>query len=335
LRFRLVEIAEERRAMTAALTLNERALLSAEALLADAAALRLAVQRAPNGARVLDCGVAAPGGLHAGLGLARVCLAALADVALAPGTLPDLPCPQIQVATDHPVAACMASQYAGWQVSVGKYFAMGSGPMRAAYGKEELFDHIPGREQAPVAVGALETRKLPPPEVLDYLAERVRLPADRLTLLAAPAASLAGTVQVVARALETALHKLHELKFDLGQIVSGYGVAPLPPVAADELTAIGRTNDAILYGGRVTLWVRADDAVLAEVGPKAPSCSSPAHGEPFAEVFRRAGGDFYQIDKALFSPATLCFHNLASGRSHVFGRLEIDVLRHSFFGAAP
>jgi methenyltetrahydromethanopterin cyclohydrolase len=277
--------------------------------------------------------VASPGGLGAGLGLARVCLAGLADVTLSPGTLADLPFPQVQVTTDHPVAACMASQYAGWQVSVGKYFAMGSGPMRAAYGKEALFDHLPGRELAPVAVGVLETRKPPPPEVLDYLSEKLQLPADRLTLLIAPASSLAGSLQVVARSVETALHKLHELQFDLGQVVSAHGTAPLPPVAADELGAIGRTNDAILYGGRVMLWVRGDDDALAAVGPKVPSSASAAHGEPFSEVFRRAGNDFYNIDPLLFSPALVCFQNLATGRSHTFGRLEPDILRKSFLGA--
>src|SRR5262249_53409761 len=157
-------------------------------------------------------GVATAGGLQAGLGLARVCMANLAEVSLNPGNLADLPLPQIQVMSDHPVLACMASQYAGWQVSVGKDFALGSGPMRAAYGKEDLFNDIPGRERPSVAVGVLETRKLPGEEVIAHLAERLELPAAKLTLLAAPASSVAGTVQVVARSLETALHKLHELK---------------------------------------------------------------------------------------------------------------------------
>ena len=71
----------------------------------------------------------------------------MAEVSLVPG---EPLFPQVQVATDQPVLACMASQYAGWQVSVGKFFAMGSGPMRAAYGKEALFDHIPGRESPEV-----------------------------------------------------------------------------------------------------------------------------------------------------------------------------------------
>ena len=137
---------------------------------------------------------------------------------------------------------------------------------------------------------------------------------------------------MVARSLETALHKLHELKFDLGQVLSGYGVAPLPPVAPDEGKAIGWTNDAILYGGRVVLWVRADDALLDQVGPKVPSTASPDHGAPFAEVFRRYGGDFYKIDPHLFSPAVVEFRNLKTGRVHMFGRTEPDLLRRSFGG---
>jgi methenyltetrahydromethanopterin cyclohydrolase len=149
-------------------------------------------------------------------------------------------------------------------------------------------------------------------------------------LLCAPAASIAGAVQVVARSLETALHKLHELKFDLTQVVTGYGVAPLPPIAKDDIEAIGRPNDAILYGGQVTLWVRGDDNELAALGPKVPSSSSRDHGEPFAVLFERNGRDFYKLDPLLFSPAVLCFHNLNSGRSHTFGRLAVDVLRASF-----
>jgi methenyltetrahydromethanopterin cyclohydrolase len=298
---------------------------------ANGPSLRITVQETAAGARVLDCVIHTTGGLQAGLGLARVCLAGQADVSLIPGDVGGVPSVQVAVVTDHPVTACMAAQYAGWQISVGKFFAMGSGPMRAAYGKEELFDKIPGREQPPVAVGALETRKLPDDAVIDYLCERLQLPAAKLTLLAAPASSLAGNLQVVARSLETALHKLYELQFDLNQVVSGFGTAPLPPVASDELQAIGRTNDAILYGGRVIVWVRADDQLLADIGPKIPSSASPDHGAPFAEIFRRYGNDFYKIDPMLFSPAQITFHNLRSGKSHSFGRLETEVLERSFF----
>ncbi len=318
--------------MTLTPTLNERARDLVDEMGDALDLLRVAVHQTGNGARVLDCGVKAEGGLQAGVYLARVCLADLADVRLVPGEVDGTACPHVQVTTDHPVLACMASQYAGWQVQAGKFFAMGSGPMRAAHGREELFDHIPGRERPPVAVGVLETHKLPGDEVTAYLAERLQLPAADLTLLVAPTSSTAGTVQVVARSLETALHKLHELKFDLSQVVSGHGVGPLPPVASDALAAIGRTNDAVLYGGRVAIWVRADDGLVAEVGPKVPSSAAPEHGAPFAEIFERAGRDFYKIDPMLFSPAELVVNNLASGRCHRFGRLAPDVLRRSFFG---
>ncbi len=317
--------------MAARLTLNERALRLADKLAAAAEERHVAVHEIA-GARVIDCGVHAPGGLHAGLALARVCLAGLADVTLGPGAVGDVACPVVQVTTDHPVLACMAAQYAGWQVSVGKFFAMGSGPMRAAHGKEALFDDIPGRERPPVAVGVLETRKLPDEAVVRHVAERVGLPPTGVTLLAAPASSMAGTLQVVARSVETALHKLHELKFDLRRVTAGFGTAPLPPVADDEMQAIGRTNDAILYGGRVVLWVHADDAQVAEVGPRVPAGASPDHGEPFAAIFERYGRDFYKIDPMLFSPAQVVFHNLTTGRSHTFGRTAPDILRQSFFG---
>lgn len=313
-----------------AATLNEQALAVAEALAARADELRIKVHRTAGGATILDCGIEAPGGLHAGLGMARVCLAGRAEVSLAPDFLPDVPSPQVQVASDDPVRACMAAQYAGWQISVGKFFAMGSGPMRALWGKEELFQDIPGKEQAAVAVGVLETRKLPPDDVVAYLAQQVQLPPAQLTLLAAPAASIAGTLQVVARSLETALHKLHTLKFDLTKVVSGYGVAPLPPVGLDELKAIGHTNDAILYGGRAVLWVRAEDAEIAGLGPRVPSSASPDFGAPFATIFERAGRDFYKIDPMLFSPAAVVFHNLQTGKSSRFGRPEPDLIRRSF-----
>jgi methenyltetrahydromethanopterin cyclohydrolase len=311
------------------MTLNEQAARLADALVARAAALRIEVVQV-GGARILDCGVRATGGLQAGLEMARVCLAGRAEVSLVPTTLPGFVGPAVQVASDDPVLACMASQYAGWQVSVGRFFAMGSGPMRAALGREALFDHIPGREQPGLAVGVLETRKLPSEEVVAHLAEKLAIAPEQLTLLCAPTASLAGGVQVVARSLETALHKLHELKFDLGQVVSGYGLAPLPPVAKDDLGAIGRTNDAILYGGQVVLYVRAADEQLAELGPQVPSSASRDHGAPFAEVFERYQRDFYRIDPLLFSPAVLAFHNLSTGRCHTFGRLELEVLRTSF-----
>ncbi len=308
------------------MSLNDRAHVLADEMEADADELRVQVHRIGS-ARVIDCGVAAAGGLQSGLRLARVCLADLAEVNL----VPDRHGLTVAVSTDAPALACLGSQYAGWQVQAGKFFAMGSGPMRALAGREEVLNHLGIVDENPRAVGVLESRKLPTEEVVAAI--RAKLPAtvEHLTLLVAPASSLAGTIQVVARAVETALHKLHELQFDVHQVVSAFGVAPLPPVAADELAAIGRTNDAILYGGRVTLWVKCEDTAIEAIGPQVPSSGSKDHGELFADLFARYG-DFYKIDPLLFSPAEVTFVNLRTGRARTFGRTEPALLRKSFFG---
>ena len=159
-------------------------------------------------------------------------MAGLGHIAFAPRAPELWPGLAVTVRSDAPVAACMAAQYAGWKVQQGNFFAMASGPMRAAAGKETLYDKLGIRERPEMAVGVLESRRLPPPEVLEMLAEACGVKPARLTILVAPTASQAGTVQIVARSLETALHKLFELGFDLHRIESGYGTAPLPPVAA-------------------------------------------------------------------------------------------------------
>ncbi len=312
--------------------LNSRSTRRVEALLALAEERRVSGHPIDGGGRFVDCGIVARGGLAAGLDLARICLADLADVAIVPGDVGGHPCPVVQVTTDNPVAACLGSQYAGWALADGKYFAMGSGPMRAAYAHEPMFAELGLAEHPEAVVGVLEGRKPPTPAVVAKVAEACRVSPSAVTLLGAPTASLAGGVQVVARSVETALHKLHALGFDLRRVVSAHGVAPLPPVAVDDLAAIGRTNDAILYGARVVLYVTGDDASLAEVGPRVPSDSSRDHGEPFAAIFARYHHDFYAVDPHLFSPAEVAFQNVETGRSHAFGKPAPDVLARSFYG---
>jgi methenyltetrahydromethanopterin cyclohydrolase len=300
-------------------------------MVAKADRLRIAVHASPPlGPTVIDCGIEAPGGLDAGRQLAKVCMAGMGNIAFAPAASELCSQLAVTVRSDNPVAACMAAQYAGWKVQRGDFFAMASGPMRAAAGREALFETLGIREQPEMAVGVLESRRLPPADALEMLCEACGVKPARLTILVAPTASQAGTVQIVARSLETALHKLFELGFDLHRIESGYGSAPLPPVGGDDMEAIGRTNDAILYGGEVTLWVRGPDADLESIGPKVPSSASPDFGAPFAEIFARYNKDFYAIDPHLFSPAVVTFVNLDTGRSFRFGRMLPDVLRKSF-----
>jgi methenyltetrahydromethanopterin cyclohydrolase len=202
--------------------------------------------------------------------------------------------------------------------------------MRLRRGREAILVEHELREQEDRAVGVLESRQLPPASVCLQIADECQVPPEHLCLLVAPVSSLAGTVQVVARSIETAIHKLHAIDFDIRQIRSAWGAAPLPPVAINDLQGIGRTNDAILYGAEVTLWVHADDDELRQLGPLAPSCSSRDYGRPFAEIFSAFDHDFYKIDPLLFSPAVMSFVNLRSGRCFRFGQARPDLLGKSF-----
>jgi methenyltetrahydromethanopterin cyclohydrolase len=312
------------------MSLNRRANWVVEALLAHTDERRVAVHSIEGGGRYIDCGIEARGGTFAGIDLARVCMGDLAQVTIEPGEIGGRAALVVQVLTDHPAQACLASQYAGWALKDGKYFAMGSGPMRAAAGSEAIYDVIGFRETADAVVGVLETRKPPPPAIVAKIASACRVQATAVTLLVAPTASLAGGVQIVARSVETALHKLAELKFDLSRVISAHGTAPLPPVAATDLAAIGRTNDAVLYGARVVLAVTGDDASLVALGPQVPSSSSRDYGEPFAAIFARYNNDFYAVDPHLFSPAEVVFQNVETGKTHAFGGVNSEVLARSF-----
>ena len=297
------------------MSLNRNAVVAAESLLANAEIYRVVVHRDRRRGpvrRLRDRGQGRPARWASSWrGFAW---AGWRHVAIVPGELGETAIPLVQVVTDHPVRACLASQYAGWAIKEGKFFAMGSGPMRAAAGSEAIFDVIGYRETAEQVIGVLETRKPPPPAIVAKIAQACRVDTAAVTLLVAPTASLAGGLQIVARSVETALHKLAELKFDLSRIVSAHGTAPLPPVAANDLAAIGRTNDAILYGARVVLDVTGDDASLEAIGPQVPSSASRDHGEPFAAIFARYNHDFYAVDPHLFSPAEIVFQNIETGK---------------------
>src|SRR3954469_12105838 len=247
------------------LSLNHRAHELADRMAADGDALRTATRTLQGGTRVMPGGRAVPGGFEAGRRLAEITMAGLGSVAFGPVVVGARSLPGLTVVTDHPALACLGSQYAGWQIDRDGYFAMASGPGRALIRAEELFDDLDVDERASTAVLCLETRDEPPPEVAAHVAQRAGVAPADLALVAAPTASLAGGVQVAARVVETALHKLHEVDFDVRRVVSGFGTCPLPPVARTDPEAIGRTNDAVLYGGQVELTVDAPDDELEAI----------------------------------------------------------------------
>jgi methenyltetrahydromethanopterin cyclohydrolase len=318
--------------MTAPLRMNGLAAEIADELEEHAPLFRVVTRTLATGARVIDAGVETDGGYDAGLALAEICMGGLGHVSYTPVQIGAEAWPGVTVWTDHPAVACMASQYAGWAISVEKFFAMGSGPLRAhARVEHELYEKLGYEEEAAHGVLVLEGRKLPDEAVAAWVAQKARLQPSQLTFVVAPTASIAGGVQIAARILETGLHKMETLGFDVRRVVSGMGTAPIPPVAKNDLRAIGRTNDCILYGGQARYTVRAGDAELAELSAKLPASASSDYGKPFYEIFQRYEGDFYKIDPLLFSPGEVWLTSMETGRTFHAGHLNPDVLAASCY----
>ncbi|HSH88019.1 MAG TPA: methenyltetrahydromethanopterin cyclohydrolase [Methylophilus sp.] len=301
-------------------------------LIANAAALGCLVTTHESGATIIDAGIQSPGGLEAGRIISEICMGGLGSV-----TLQQVPqfanWPlSVVVTARQPVIACLGSQYAGWALSHEKFFSLGSGPARAIAQREEVFKDINYSDKGEQSVLVLETDKVPPVEVIEKVARDTGLPANKLTFILTPTRSIAGSLQVTARVLEVALHKCHTLHFDLNAIVDGYGVAPVPAPSPDFMTGMGRTNDAILFGGFVQLFVNAEDAAAEQLAQQLPSSASKDYGRPFAEVFKAVNMDFYQIDPMLFSPAKVSVTNLKSGRTFFAGQFNEALLNQSFGG---
>jgi len=239
--------------------------------------------------------------------------------------------PSIFVYTDHPAVATLGSQLAGWSIKVEKYFAMGSGPARAlALKPKELYEKIGYRDEAEEAVLVLETSKEPPEEVITQISNQCGVKPDNLFLILAPTSSVVGSTQISGRVVEQGTYRLMELGLNPRLITHGWGYAPVTPVHPKSTEAMGRTNDALLYAGVAGYTVNYDDdEALKEIVNKAPSSSSKSYGRPFAEIFKEANYDFYQIDPSLFAPAFLIVNNAKTGNTFKAGKINLEVLMKS------
>lgn len=313
--------------------LNARAEALVRGLVADKDGLGVEVSILPEGSLLVDAGIKCPGSLEAGRRLAEICLGGLGRVELVQLFFGDFWLPGVQVTIQQPALACIASQYAGWAVKGEGFFALGSGPARALAAREGVFQTLGYREKGPVGVLVLETRKVPPGPVVQEVASTCGIDPENLSLLVAPTASLAGSVQVAARVVETGLHKLMELGYDITRVTAAFGTCPLAPVAASDLEAMGRTNDGVLYGGRCFYTVADPGEEITEILPRVPALASRDYGTPFLRLLEQYG-DFYGIDPLLFSPAEVIINNTATGVVHQAGRVEPELLKESLLGVA-
>ncbi len=283
------------------------------------------------GAMVIDAGITVDGGFETGRLITEICMGGCARAEINSKTYGDIEFPSIFVYTDHPVIATLGSQYAGWQIREGNYFAIGSGPARALAQKpRKICEEINYRDTCNRGIVILETDKLPSDDLVKRLARDCKITCGDLGIILTPTASLAGAVQVSGRIVETGIHKLRELGLNPSTIKHAWGSAPIPPIHPKFKHAMARSNDSILYGGFAAYIVDFDsDARLRRIVDKAPSSASSAYGKPFLEIFKDARYDFYKIDPDLFAPAVIEVCNCQTGKVFIAGKINEDILRDS------
>jgi methenyltetrahydromethanopterin cyclohydrolase len=311
---------------------NDSAWKELEMVISTADHLGISVEKKKSGVILIDAGVNTAGGLEAGLAMAKIGMAGFGYADLVMEPVCGISWLNVVTISDHPIGACFLSQAAHWQVQVGDFRAMGSGPACLRNkdlepGKEIEFDEHSGH-----AVLVLETRSLPDEEVCQNLGDKCRVSPDHLALVVAPTSSLSGSAQIAARSVETGMHKLQQLGFDLHKVKSGTGKCPIAPPTGDDMRSLGKINDVVLFGCQVWLSVQdVPDRELERIISKIPSSTSPSYGEPFLELLKKAGG-FYAIDPGLFAPAEITISNLDSGSVFHAGKVDETRLSQALFG---
>jgi len=313
------------------LSLNQNAYELVQKLCTKSTEYCVSVKKTELGATLIDAGIQAKGGFTAGRIVTEICMGGLGKARIFSKRYEDIELPAIFVRTDYPAVATLGSQFAGWQIKRGDFFAIGSGPARAlALKPRDIFDKIKYEEKADVAVMVLETAKEPPEDLIEKFSFQCKVSPTQLYIVLVPTTSVAGSTQVSGRIVETGIHKLSKLGVDPLSIRYAWGHSPIAPVHPKFAEAMGKMNDVILYGGVVyyTLEHKDDDELKALL-KKAPSSVSQHYGKPFSEIFKEANYDFYKIDPNLFAPAVFIVNNITTGSIFQVGEVNVDVLRQS------
>lgn len=317
------------------LSVNLEAKKTVDVMIEKADELNIAVSKLNNGATIIDCGVNVAGSLKAGEYYTKVCLGGLAEVGISiPGDLSEkFALPSVKIKTDFPAISTLGAQKAGWSVSVGDFFALGSGPARALAKKPaETYEEIGYEDNADIAILTLESDNLPGEDVAEAIANDCGVDVKDVTLLVAPTSSLVGSIQIAGRVVENGTYKMLEaLHFDVTKVKYAAGIAPIAPIDPDGLKAMGKTNDAVLFGGRTYYYIESEEGDdVKELAEKLPSSAADGYGKPFFDVFKEAEFDFYKIDKGMFAPAEVVINDLRTGELFKAGYVNVDLLKKSF-----
>jgi methenyltetrahydromethanopterin cyclohydrolase len=315
-------------------SLNEAGLEIIAPVLDDPQRFGARIVRSPGGATILDMGIEVDGSWLGAKRWVEAAHGGLAEVTFGRMQIKELDVPTVEVVVDNPLLSVIACEAGVWKIGSGEFAPVASGPARVKARDDHWTKLVEYEDPFPYALVQLQMPRLPDDSALEYVATACAIPLDHVTALVAPSASLVGGLQVVSRAFEQCLVALVQTtSFDLTTIVHGYGRAPVPPVMKDEILAMGRINDALVYGGSSGLWLRhPDDETVRRTAEALPfSVQAGAdYDKGYAKIYETYGHNFFNIPHNLDVPAKVMMANLLTGSVFVAGKIDEELLYRSF-----
>ena len=321
------------------LSVNDEAFKIVDKVIPHSKLYSIKISKLSNKATIID---GTHGTYEFGRLVGEICLGGLGKCQFINSKLKEIFIPGLLVETSHPAIALVGSQKA-IRLSIKnqeakeekKHSYMVSGPFRAKTRfDKELYDTINYIDESENSIMVFEESRIPNENIMEQIFDKCRLDPETTVAIFTPTNSIPGTVQIAARVIKTGLHILREQGFNPLYLKYAMGSTSLAPIAKDGVQAMGRTNDSIIYGGKVYLTIKLppnEEPQLIELLKKAPSCVSPSYGKPFYEMLKEVNFNFYQIDSKLFAPAIITINNLATGNTFTAGKTSEDILWRSYF----
>ena len=220
-------------------SINKHSNFLLDNLIKNADGLGLIIKKGPLNSIIVDAGIDTHGSVEAGIKISEICLGGLGKVSVTPSFETKSSFNNISVHASNPVLACLGCQYAGWSLSHEDFFSLGSGPARSLAQKEEIFSKLKYTDTSSATSIVLVVDKIPPDEIVKKVSYDCNVSAEEITFILTPTTSICGTIQIVSRVLEVAIHKIHELNYPLEKVLFGIATAPLPPDASDIISGRG------------------------------------------------------------------------------------------------
>jgi|GEM_PF-3107592 len=270
------------------ISLNAGAIPGVAGMVARADLLGIRTTTMACGARVIDCGADAPGSYEAGCRFVEVCCGGFAGARVEIGEFGPYAIPVLHMIVSNPAIACLGAQLPLWRVTAGGEGADAAGPGRALARKPAaLYQRLKHDESAEEALICL-TADWPPDETeARIIAEACQIRPANLTLMLAPAGSIAGTVQLAGLAAATALARIMNMGFDPLRFVHLALRVPVAPPGPDGERVRAAAALAGMACGTLHLIVDGFEEVLSDVVDERGTASPGREGRfttPIAEA---------------------------------------------------